>query len=272
MLSKIDLVSPATILIFNRLLTKYCLAFYVIVCCSCGNTREEIYREIEKFDTSLDSLITDTTYNERDYLIFKGDTLRNNPFMIEETYYQMIGTDSLKVEANGHVYRFDKCHLLMDAGEDFLGNKFVHKFIYFEDTIDNKLLDELWALKSDTIYIGRVRKYNGQGALLKSIETHKSQWARPDGSIVIDDYRLLEVYPYKGSDSTVTVLRKRYFNKQYSLDSLRATKTEQVTIPKRDSWLDEKVNYIYTLDKHGNWTAKRGKGENPTVSYRRYFY
>jgi hypothetical protein len=249
----------------------YCLAASFIIFLGCKPSKQDLYVELERFDNSLDSLIAEETSGEMDYLIFQGDTLRNSPTAIVETCYQVIGNDSIKVDANGHLYKFDKCHLLMNSSEDFLGNKFVQKYIYFEDKIDNEMMESLRKQKSDTIYFGRLRKYNANGHLVKSIESYESRGQKDDGSIIANDYRLLEIHRYN-DDNSVTTWTKVYFNKKYSIDSLHNVKVRKSTFVRHNSWEEDKYQYSYDLDKYGNWTAKRRKREDPDVYYRKYTY
>lgn len=250
----------------------YCFAIIVVTTfVSCQSSSKDIYSELEKFDNSLDSLIKEETYSENRFLIFQADTLYNNPTLIEETCYQVIGKDSIRVDANCHLYTFSKSHLITNSSEDFLGHKFVQKFIYFKDKINNKEMENLRLKRSDTIYFGRLKKYNAKGYVVKSIESHESQLHQVGKSIVTNDYRLLEIFRYH--DNSVTTWTKRYFNKKYNIDSLRNSKTTQLTTSKiYDAWEADKNNYSYVMDRYGNWTAKVKKGENPDVYYRKYTY
>ena len=248
----------------------YSSVIILIVFFSCKPSNESIYSALEKFDNSLDSLIEEETY-ENGFLIFQADTLNNDPIAVEETCYQVVGIDSIKIDANCHLYTFSKNQLLTNSSEDFRGNKFVQKFIYFKDRINNKEMENLRLKNSDTIYFGRLKKYNAKGYLVKSIESYESRSQQKDGSIVISDYRLLEIYRY--NDSSVTIWTKRYFNKKYNIDSLRSAKTtELTTLMKYNIWDADKQNYAYITDEYGNWTVKIKKAENPDVYYRRYTY
>lgn len=252
-----------------RIIIQKCLIIILIAGnFSCEPSHNGIYSELEKFDNSLDSLIEGETYSENKFLIFQADTLHHEPTAIEETCYQVVGSDSIKIDANCHQYTFSKNYLATNSREDFQGHKFIQKFIYFENSINNKELEHLRLKRSDTIYIGRLRKYNAKGYLVKSIETYKSQ--QDDGSS-FNDYRLLKIYRY--ADSSVTIWTKRYFNKKYNVDSLRNSKTTALTTPKQyNAWEADKNNYSYVKDEHGNWIVKIRKGENPDVYYRKYTY
>ena len=249
----------------------YCLVAIFIIFLGCKPSKQDLYSELEVFDNSLDSLITEETHGKISYLIFQGDTLRNNPTAIVETCYQVIGNDSIKVDANGHLYKFDECHLLMNSSEDFLGNKFVQKYIYFEGKIDNAMMESLRKQKSDTIYFARLRQYNANGQLLKSVESYESKGLRNGGSTIVNDYRLLQVYTYHDGDS-ITTSTKAYFNKKYDIDSLRSVKVRKSTFVRHNSWEADKYKYSYVLDKYGNWIVKRRKSVDPDVYYRKYTY
>lgn len=237
----------------------------------CKNQKNGVYLALEKFDNSLDSLIAGKTFSKPNSLIFQSDTLYNDPKTVEETCYLFIEKDSMKVDANCHIFRFENNDLIMNSSEDFLGRKFVQKITYFNDKIDNKLLDELRSKKSDTIYFGHLNKYNAKGDLVKKVESSIWSDVQKDGSIIVNENRLLEVYIYN-EDNTVTTYRKEYFNKKYHVDSLLNTKTKVFISTKSNTWADDRKNCSYKTDEFGNWVEKRDKRKNADVYYRKYHY
>lgn len=244
----------------------------VIVLTGCQNSKKEIYSSLEKFDSSLDSLIIGKVYDKPKILVFQADTLHGDPKAIKETCYQLIGNDSIKVDANCHLYKFGNNELLINSSETALGKKFVQKFIYFKDKIDNKLIDDLRKNKSDTVYFGCLRKYDEKGNLLKKVNNSTWEEIQKNGELVIGENRVLEVYKYN-HDNTVTTWRKEYFNKQYNVDSLRNALIEKFTVNKFNAWHLDKYNYSYKRDKHGNWLVKKSnRKENPDVYYREIVY
>ena len=245
---------------------------FVMTLASCQNSKEEIYVALEKFDSSLDSLIVGKVYDKPKMLVFQDDTLRGNPKGINQTCYQIIGNDSIKVDANGHVYKFRENQLMLNSSENFLGEKFVQKFIYFKDKIDNKLIDELRKIKSDTVYFGCLNKYDEMGNVVKKVTSSSWKEIQKDGVLVINENRRLEVYKYN-SDNTKTTWRKEYFNKQYDVDSLKNTAVEKFTSSKSNVWNEDKQNYSYKKDKSGNWIVKKSnRKESPDVYYREIIY
>lgn len=246
------------------------ICLIILICCKKSN--EHIYADLEKFDNSLDSLVTEITQNKPDYLIFQSDTLKNNVKSIEEICFQIIENDSIKIDANCHIYKFYKNQLIINSSENILGGRFVQKYVYFADKIDNKLLDNLRNKKSDTIYIGYLKKYNSKGNLVKFVESNLWNETNKDGSIVTNENRLLEVYRYNNGNS-VTTWRKEYFNKQYNIDSLRNTKIKEFTSNRYNAWDSDRNNYSYKTDKYGNWKVKKNnKIENPDIYYRKNLY
>ncbi|UPZ15802.1 hypothetical protein [Flavobacterium humidisoli] len=244
----------------------------VIVLTGCQNSKKEIYSSLEKFDGSLDSLIIGKVYDRPQMLVFQGDTLYGGTKVIKETCYQLLGNDSIKVDANCHLYQFKNNELVLNSTETALGEKFVQKFIYFKDKIDNKLIDDLRKIKSDTVYFGCLREYDETGNLLKKVNNSSWQEVQKDGALVVAENRVLEVYKYN-LDNTVTTWRKEYFNKQYNVDSLRNTRVEKFIENKSNTWHLDKYNYLYKMDKHGNWVVKKSnRKENPDVYYREIVY
>ncbi|MCV2484262.1 hypothetical protein OD917_04960 [Flavobacterium sp. SH_e] len=243
---------------------------FVVSLVSCQNSKKEIYVALEKFDNSLDSLIVGKVYDEPKMLIFQGDTLYGNPKGINETCYQIVGSDSIKVDANCHLYKFKNNQLVINSSENFLGEKFVQKFIYFKDKIDNRLIDDLRKVKSDTVYFGCLKKYDEMGNVVKKVTNHNWKEIQKDGTVVINENRIVEVSNYSGNNK-VTIWRKEYFNKQYNVDSLKKTDVEKIA-SSRSNDLDE-TNYSYKRDKHGNWVVKKSdRIENPDVYYREIIY
>ncbi|KAF2081408.1 hypothetical protein [Flavobacterium sharifuzzamanii] len=243
---------------------------FVVSLVSCQNSKKEIYVALEKFDNSLDSLIVGKVYDEPKMLIFQGDTLYGNPKGINETCYQIVGSDSVKVDANCHIYKFKNNQLVINSSENFLGEKFVQKFIYFKDKIDNRLVDDLRKVKSDTVYFGCLKKYDEMGNVVKKVINSTWKEIQKGGTVVINENRILEVSNYNSSNK-VTIWRKEYFNKQYNVDSLRNTDVERIASSKFNG-LDE-GDYSYKGDKHGNWVVKKSdRKENPDVYYREIIY
>ncbi len=238
---------------------------------NCQNNNSEIYTELEKFDNSLDSLITQKTYNKIPILVFQADTLKNNPKEILETCFLMTSDkDSIKIDANCHIFKFAKNELLINESEDQIGNKFVQKYIYFNNKIDNELLDRLRSKISDTVYIGHLKKYDSKGNLVKMVRTNEWKNIQKDGSIIINDNRLLEVY-FKKKDGNIIAFRKEYFNKKYTIDSLKNIKTEEFVAT--NLWNNDKKEYSYKFDKYGNWIEKKKlNNKYPEVYYRTYKY
>lgn len=249
----------------------YTFVSLFIILLSCNTSKEEIYAELEKFDNSLDSLILVKTYNKPNILIFQADTLNNHPKIIEETYYQIIDNDSIKIDENCHIYKFENNELVLNSSEDFLGRKFVQKYIYFPEKIDNKLIEELRKKKSDTIYFGNVNKYDSQGRLIKFVKS--GVWNEMENGVIkVNENRKVEIYKYN-NDQTITTWRKEYFNKKYNIDSLYLTKITTFTDSKENSWSQDSKKYTYKRDKFGNWIEKRRNvKENPEVYYRKYSY
>ena len=235
------------------------------------NSKDEIYASIAKFDNSLDYLITQKTYDRAKYLVFQADTLKNNPKEIIESCYLMTSDkDSMKIDANCHIYKFVNNELFINASEDQLGNKFVQKNIYFNNKIDNKLLDNLRKQKSDTVYIGNLKKYDEKGNLVKMIRATEWKNIQNDGTILINDNRLLEVYS-KNKNGDIKAYRKEYFNKKYNVDSLKNVKTQEFAAT--NLWNNDKKEYSYKFDKYGNWIIKRKlNSKYPEVYYRTYKY
>jgi hypothetical protein len=198
--------------------------------------------------------------------------LRGNLKTITETCYQIIGKDSIKVDANCNLYKFKNNELVINSSQNLLGEKFVQKYIYFKDKIDNKLIDDLRNIKSDTIYFGCVNKYDKNGKKLKKVKYSFWKEIKKDGTIVVGEERILEIYKYN-QDNSVTTWRKEYFNKQYYVDSLKNTKIKEFTSSQSNAWDSDKFNYTYKRDKYGNWIEKKGnKTENPDVYYRKIVY
>lgn len=249
----------------------YIFAFLFIILSSCNVSRNEVDAELDKFDNSLDSLITVKTYNKSNNLIFQSDTLHNNPKIIEETCYQIIGNDSIKIDANSHIYKFQNNQLVFNSSENFVGQKIIQKYIYFDDRIDNKLIEKLRKKKSGIIYFGNVNKYDGLGRLIKTVTS--SIWNEIKNGITnVNDNRLVEVYRYN-NDNTLTTWRKEYFNKKYNVDSLSQTKISIFTSPKSDSGSKNHKMYMYRRDKFGNWIEKRrNEKDYSDVYYRKYYY
>ncbi|SMO84755.1 hypothetical protein SAMN06265220_104413 [Flavobacterium nitrogenifigens] len=246
------------------------LLIFAVSLVSCQNSKKEIYVALEKFDNSLDSLIVGKVYNEPKMLIFQGDTLYGNPKGINETCYQIVGSDSIKVDANCHIYKFKNNQLVINSSENFLGEKFVQKFIYFKDKVDNRLVDDLRKVKSDTVYFGCLKKYDEMGNVVKKVTNSTWKEIQKGGTVVINENRILEVSNYS-SNNKVTIWRKEYFNKQYNIDSLKNTDVERIASSKSNG-LDE-ANYLYKRDKHGNWVVKKSnRKENPDVYYREIIY
>ncbi|WP_160138724.1 hypothetical protein [Chryseobacterium sp. c4a] len=249
----------------------FCSLFIILL--SCNSSNEEIHAELEKFDNSLDSLISVKTYNEPNILIFEADTLKNNPKIIEETCYQIIENDSIKIDANCHIYEFKNNDLVLNSSENVLGRKFVIKHIYFSNNIDNKLIERLRKreAKSDTIYSGNVKKYDHRGRLIKFVES--GVWDEIENGVKKNkEIRRVEIYKYN-NDQTITTWRKDYFNKQYNIDSLKQTKITTFTNSKDNTLSQDPKEYLYKRDKFGNWIEKRRDiKENPEVYYRKYTY
>ncbi len=242
-----------------------------IIFTGCQNSKTEVYLELEKFDSSLDTIINEKVYNKPKILIFQSDTLRNNPKIVKETCYQIMGKDSIKIDANCHIYKFKNNELIINSSQNLLGEKFVQKYIYFKNTIDNKLIDDLRSVKSDTVYLGRVHKYNQKGDLLKKVEYSFWKEIQKNGTLVVSESRILEIYKYNNSN-TFTTWRKEYFNRQYNIDSLKNTKIKEFTSSKTSAWDLDKHNYLYKTDQYGNWIIKKSKSENPSVYYRKMVY
>lgn len=241
---------------------------------SCSNSSDKIYSELENFDNSLDSLITEeTTHNPR-YCILLRDTLKNSPKQIEESYYEKIDNDSIRIEANCHIYQFENNELVLNSSYNGLGQKYVKNYIFFKNIIDNKLIDSLRNNNhnSDTIFFGCLKRYTADGKLVKSITS--GVWIEIDhlGRKIIKDNRMLEVYAYSQDGKYYTTHRKEYFNKKYNVDSLKTIKVKQF---KTDLSPKDKntFQYLYTYDKYGNWIIKRRiNSEYPEVYYRNILY
>lgn len=255
----------------TKLLIGIIALFFLL---GCNDSKEKIYSELEKFDNSLDSLITEKTYNNPKYLIFIDDTLKNNPKQIEDTYYEKTDNDSILVDANCHVYKFKNNQLIINSSEDVLGHKYVQKYIYFKDKIDNELIQTLRDKNknTDTIIFGCLEKHNTDGKLVKSINS--SVWNEVDknsGQLTVNENRILEVYKHNQEKGFYTTFRKTYFNKKYNLDSLKT-----VTVEKFDTDINKKSNvfeYSYTYDNYGNWIIKRQiNNKYPSVIYRKITY
>ncbi|MBS7233802.1 hypothetical protein KHA90_22550 [Flavobacterium psychroterrae] len=245
---------------------------FVMILTSCQNSKKEVYSALEKFDSSLDSLLIKKVYEKPKVLIFQDDTLRGNPKIIKETCYQIIGKDSIKIDANCHLYKFKNNELVINSSQNLIGEKFVQKFVYFKDKIDNKLIDDLRNTISDTVYFGCVNKYDENGKKLKKVKYSFSKEIKKDGTILISEDRILEIYKYNHGNS-VTTCRKEYFNKQYNVDSLKNTKIKKFASSESSSWDLDKYNYSYKRDKYGNWIEKKSnKTENPNVYYRKIMY
>ena len=255
----------------TKLLTGIIALFFLL---GCNDSKEKIYSELEKFDNSLDSLITEKTYSNPKYLILIGDTIKNNPKQIEEIDYLNTGNDSLLVDANCHVYKFKNNQLITNASEDVLGRKYVQKYVLFKDKIDNKLIQTLRDEHTDrdTIFFGSLEKYDKNGRLVKQVTS--SVWRELDkasGLLVTKENRTLDVYKYNTEKSIYTTFRKSYFNKKYDIDSLRA-----VPVEKFDTEIKKKnkvFEYSYIYDNHGNWIVRRDLNtQNPSVKYRKITY
>lgn len=240
----------------------------------CKDSNEKIYSELERFDNSLDSLITGKTYNNSKYLIHIGDTIKNSPIQIEETYYLNTSKDSLLIGANCNVFKFKNNELATNASEDNLGRKYVQKFVDFNDRIDNKLIQELRDKHQDqdTIYFGTLEKYDIKGRIVKQVTS--STWKKFDtisGLMITNENRTVEVYKYNTKKGIFTTFRKSYFNKKYNVDSLRV-----VPIEKFDTEINKKskaFEYLYTYDNYGNWIVKRQiNSQYPAVEYRKIIY
>jgi len=244
----------------------------IMVLTSCQNSKKEIYSSIEKFDGSLDSLIVGKVYDKPKILVFQADTLYGDPKVIKETCYQLIENDSIKIDANCHLYQFRNNELIINSTETALGEKFVQKFIYFKDKIDNKLVDDLRKIKSDTVYFGCLRKYDEAGNLLKKV--NNSNWIeiQKNGVPVAGENRVLEVYKHN-RDNTITTWRKEYYKRQYNVDSLKSVGVEEFNVSKFNAWDLDKKKYSYKMDKYGNWVVKKSnRKENPDVYYREIVY
>lgn len=241
----------------------------------CGDSNEKVYSELERLDNSLDSLITEKTYNNPKYLIFIGDTLKNNPIQIEDTYYQKIDNDSTLVDANCHVYKFKNNQLIINSSEDILGHKYVQKYIYFKDKIDNKLIQTLRDKNknTDTIIFGCLEKYKADGKLVKSITSNVwKEVGKNSGQLTVNDNRILDVYRYNQEKGFYTTFRKEYFNKKYDTDNLK-----KVIVKKFNTDINKKskdiFDYSYSYDNYGNWIVKRQINDKyPSVIYRKIIY
>jgi hypothetical protein len=239
----------------------------------CINSNEQIYLELKRFDNSLDSLIAEKTYNNSKYCIFMAEEVKNSPKQIEEICYQKIDNDSIRIDANCHIYKFENNQLVVNSSEDFLGRKYVQKYIYFQNVIDNELIQTLRDKNrnTDTIIFGCLRKYNADGKLVKSITSNV--WKEIDknsGHWKVNDNRILEIYKYDQKRGFYTTFRKEYFNKKYNVDSLRLTVTKQF-----DTDINKKSsdNFEYSYDNYGNWIVKRRiTNKYPEVYYRKIVY
>ncbi|EKT4520751.1 hypothetical protein [Flavobacterium psychrophilum] len=255
----------------NKIQTLLIISFLTFVV-SCKNSNNEINLELEKFDNSLDSLIVEKKNIQSKYLLFLDDTLKGNPKLIDETYYEILNNDSLKIEANCHNYRFKNNELYIHSSEDILGKKFVQKMIYFYDKIDNNLLNTLREKNKDTTYIGYLKKYNSKGDLIKFIIANKWNEININGQLENNENRLLEVYKYDNVNNTKKTWRKEYFNLKYNIDSIKNRKTSSF-ITKNKEKINTFFKYSYVYDQKGNWVIKkRIKDKNHEVYYRKIIY
>lgn len=253
---------------YKTVLLNILLSIMVI---SCQKDKSNIYYELEKFDSSLDSLISgNKLYNKPKFNVFEGDTLKNNPKeIIEICFLKTSEKDSVKIDANCHIYKFSDNELIINESEDVLGNKFVQKNLYFIDKIDNSLIDKLRSRKSDTVYIGNLKKYDSYGSIIKSVRSTEWKNVESNGNIVVNDNRIVEVFT--NISGKKNAFRKEFFNKKYNVDSLKKVKPEE--FGENYSWNSYKRGYSYKYDKHGNWTSKKQlKSEYPAVYYRTYKY
>ena len=244
---------------------------------SCKNTSEKINIAMEIFDNSLDSLITVETFNSRNFTILVGDTLKNNPKQIEHTCYLIMDNDSMLIDANSFMYQFENNELIISASEDILGRKYVHKNIYFEDQIDNTLIQKMRNkyANTDTIILGKLIKYDKESRIVK--EVRSDIWQETDritGVKKRKPYRILTVNRYDDERKSYSVSRKEYFDKPYNVDSLQMTTTKsfEVAYPTGSGYDSD---YEYTFDEFGNWIIKRQIRDDiigRAVYYRKYTY
>jgi len=236
----------------------YFYLFILILFCGCGNSQKKIFSELEKFDSSLDSLINEPMFDYSKYCIFQGDTLKNSPKQIEITCYKKIGNDSILIDANCHIYKFENNELIFNHQEDILGNKYVCWYIYFKDKIDNELISNLQKkyANTDTFVNGYVKKYNKDGKLLKSIRTADWIEANLYRRVKTKEIRHVEVYNYNQKDDKCTMWRRNYFSGKYNIDTIKATPIEQINIDCNKRY-DKDSDYAYTYDEYGNWIVKK---------------
>jgi hypothetical protein len=215
--------------------------------------------------------VTVKTYAQPEFLIFQSDTLKNNPKTITETCFQKTGNDSIKIEANSHIFKFKNNKLIMNFTEDATGRKFVQKFLYYEHKIDHQLLEELRSKKSDTVYFGCIKSYDKNSRPIKTVQSGLWQEIK-NGKSTVNDNRIVEVYRYN-ADHSITTWRKEYFNQKYDIDHLKEAGIKEFTSKNNNLWIEDHQNYTYKKDEFGNWIEKRKiNTDNPDVYYRKYEY
>ena len=250
----------------------YYYIIYVIIflCASCDPITKDIDDALKVFDNSLDSLITEATFAKRKNFIFGEDTLRNNPKVIEETYYTVFENDAMKVDANCSSLKFEGNTLVIWTTVDILGNKHVRRDLYFDDLIDNKLISNLRENNSetDTTYYGNVIRYDSIGRVVKEVTS--GVWKEINnrtGSLIVKDSRVVEVYKYTLDDS-VHVWRRDYFNKKYDVDSLKISPIISYKY-KAKAQIEKPFQYSYTYDEYGNWITRKSINVSPPdIKYR----
>jgi len=230
----------------------------LILFCNCTYLENKTFSELEKFDNSLDSLISEPVFDYSKYLVLHGDTLKNNPKKIEETCYIKTGSDSILVNANCHIYTFENNEVIFHQTKDDYGNEYVHWNIYFKDKIDNKLISNLQKkyTDTDTIVVAYVKKYNKDGKLLKLV--HAYNWFRIGANyrkIKTTEIRMLDISNYNQNNNCIK-WRKEYVNAKYDIDTIKAVPIRQFNIDCNIGY-DKDSNYLYTYDEYGNWIVKK---------------
>ncbi len=193
----------------------------ILIGCKFNN---ELQLELEKFDNSLDSLIKVKTYDFPKYCIFLKDTLHNNPIRIEEKFYNIYDDEPLKIDASSYVLNFKNKRLSSMSSENIYGHKYVFKYIYFKDKINNELIFFNKKRKTDTILVACIVKYDKQGRIVKKVEAYNMEQRNGYGLVKNSDYRILEVYKHNHKEGYYTTYRKEYFDKKYNIGSIRKIK------------------------------------------------
>lgn len=226
----------------------------------CGS---DDYKELEAFDSSLDSLVVKPVVYSRSFTLYEGDTLKGNPREVLDTYYRRAQVDSPWVFAQFVKLGFQDRNLVRSELRTAEGDTVVLKFIHYSENIDNEdfFSQRRHYAAGDSTVRAYCSWYDRTGNLVKLVEVGQSK-ARDLKVFRYDSINRLQRrwqrshYPAELAD---TLWKKRIVRTEYKyVDgfSLPATRTFVTTGTTDSTAARNPRAWQYEYDERGNWTRR----------------